>query len=185
MYGIKSEYYITPNISGSDFLENEVRKYFNYTPKSEREKFADVWIDPFTALNVKTVKLNDQDIGGPGRICTAAINEWLRDEKNNLKLFFIEYNIDDGHIVIVSQNEYYIEEVGYDICNQGKGLLQPKRKLGKLVLRSKISREAWLSEFEIKYKKFAIAQISRFESHMNSWCNNVGVIDRGNLEAFL
>ena len=182
MYGIKNEYHITPNISGSDFLENEVRKYFNYTPKSEREKFADVWINPCTALNVKTDKLNAKE--NTGRICTAAINEWLRDEKNNLKLFFIEYNIGDGHIIIASQNEYYIEEIEYQITNQGKGLLQPKRKHGKLVLRPKISREAWLNEFEIKYNKFATDQINRLESHRNKWCNNNGVNDSGNLETF-
>ena len=184
MYGIKSEYYVTSDISsGSDFLENEVRRYFNYTPKSEREKYADVWIDSFTALNVKTDKLNAQE--NTGRICTAAINEWLRNEKNNLKLFFIEYSISDGHIVVVSQNEYYIEEIKYQICNQGKGLLQPKRKQGKLVLRPKISREDWLNEFEIKYREFAVSQISRFESYIDAWCNNGGVINRGDLENFI
>ena len=132
MYGIKSEYHITPNTSASDFLENEVQKYFKYKPKSEREKFADVWIDPCTALNVKTDKLNAKENGG--RICTAAVNEWLRDERNNLKLFFIEYKINNGHIVVETQNEYYIEEIEYQITNQGKGLLQPKRKHGIVCL---------------------------------------------------
>jgi|TARA_R110000744_G_C19052464_1_gene528019 hypothetical protein len=183
MYGIKSEYYITPNISGSDFLENEVQKYFNYKPKSEREKYADVWINPFIALNVKTDKLNAKE--NTGRICTAAVNEWLRDERNNLKLFFIEYEINNGHLIVVSQNEYYIEEIEYQITNQGKGLLQPKRKHGKLILRPKVSREFWLNEFESKYEKFAISQISRFKSHISKWCNNIGVINNGNLEAFL
>ena len=183
MYGIKSEYHITPNTSASEFLESEVQKYFKYKPKSEREKFADVWIDPCTALNVKTDKLNAKENGG--RICTAAVNEWLRDERNNLKLFFIEYKINNGHIVVETQNEYYIEEIEYQITNQGKGLLQPKRKHGKLVLRPKITRESWLNEFEIEYKKFAESQINKFEGHINKWCNNIGVSNSGSLETFL
>ena len=183
MYDIKNEYHITPNISGSEFLEKEVQKYFGYEPKSEREKFADVWIDPFTALNVKTDKLNAKE--NTGRICTAAVNEWLRNKENNLKIFFIEYKVNNGHLIVVSQNEYYIEEIEYQITNQGKGLLQPKRKHGKLILRPKVSREFWLNEFEIKYKKFATSQISRFESHISKWCNNDGVNNCGSLEAFL
>jgi|TARA_B110000858_G_C17722831_1_gene436138 hypothetical protein len=183
MYGIKSEYYITPNISGSEFLENEVQKYCEYKPKSEREKYADVWMDPFTALNVKTMKLNAQAFGG--RICTAAVNEWLRDKRNNLKLFFIKYQINNGHLIVVSKNEYYLEEIEYTIMNQGKGLLMAKMKGSKLALRPKVSREFWLNEFEMKYNKFAISQIDRFKLHINKWCNNVGVVNNGSLENFI
>ena len=169
MYNIKKEYHITPNTSAADFLQFEVQNFFNYKPKSEKEKYADIWVDNFTGINVKTDKLNAQQ--NKGRICTAAINEWLRNEKNNLKLLFIRYTNDNGYIKIVSQKEVYIEEVEYEICNQGKGVLQPKRKNGNIVFRSKISREQWLQEFQIKYSKFVDNQINRFINLKEKWTN--------------
>jgi hypothetical protein len=172
-YGIKSNYKITPQTEAADFLEAEVCKSFNYTPKSKRQKYADVWIDDFTGLNVKTDNLSAPS--NKGRLCTAEINTWLKNENNNLKFCFIGYKNENmsGNIEVLTMTEFNIEEVEYDIVNQGKGLLQPKRKDNKVVLRERISRKEWMEEFKIKYNKFVNLQITRFENQRSDWCDNL------------
>tara|TARA_B100000959_G_scaffold280730_1_gene343126 strand:+ start:1211 stop:1786 length:576 start_codon:yes stop_codon:yes gene_type:complete len=172
-YGIKRNYKITPQTEAADFLEAEVCKFFNYIPKSKRQKYADVWIDVFTGLNVKTDNLSA--LGNKGRLCTAEINTWLKNENNNLKFCFIGYKNENmsGNIDVLTMTEFYIEEVEYDIVNQGKGLLQPKRKDNIVVLRKRISRKEWMEEFKIKYSKFVDSQIARFNKQRSDWCVNL------------
>ena len=84
---------------------------------------------------------------------------------------FIEYRNENGLLTLVSTKEVYIEEVIYEICNQGRGLLQPKRTSeGKIILRDRISRDEWLEEFKVKYSKFVDKQIERFEKYKTDWC---------------
>ena len=169
MYGILENYKISANTEAADFLEKEVQKFFNYTQNSKRQKYADIWLDDFTGINVKTDNLCSKQ--NKGRLCTAEINQWLIDERNNLKFLFIEYeNNMDGEVKIVSIKETFIEEVEYEIYNQGRGLLQPKRFQNKIVFREKISRKDWLDEFRNKYSIFVDNQIKRFEDYRQKWC---------------
>lgn len=168
-YNLQETYTITPNAEAADFIEHQVQDHFNYVPKSKRSKYADVWINEKEGLNVKTDNLLSQQ--NKGRLCTAEVNQWLRDPNNNLKFLFIEYRNENGLLTLVSTKEVYIEEVIYEICNQGRGLLQPKRTSeGKIILRDRISRDEWLEEFKVKYSKFVDKQIERFEKYKTDWC---------------
>ena len=167
-YGLKQYYEITPNTEAADFIQKEVQNYFNYTQKSKRQKYADIWISPSEGINVKTDNLCS--VQNKGRLCTAEVNLWLRNKNNNLKFLFVEYSNNNGNIIIESTTEYYIEEIVYEICNQGRGLLQPKRYNNKLIIRDKIPRDEWIKEFKHKYSQFIDTQISRFEKYKLSWC---------------
>jgi len=169
MYGLVDSYKITENTEAAEFLETEVQKHFGYTQNSKRQKYADIWLNESTGINVKTDNLCSKQ--NKGRLCTAEVNQWLLDEKNNLKFIFIDYRNDmSGNIDILSVKEKWIEEVEYDICNQGRGLLQPKRYRNEIIFRDRISREDWLQEFRQKYSTFVDNQIKRFELYKNNWC---------------
>lgn len=167
-YGLKKTYQITPNAEAAEFLQAEVQEFFGYKSKSKREKYADIWINQNYGINVKTDNLNSQQ--NKGRLCTAEVNQWLKDENNKLSFIFIEYTNDDGNLEIKSVQTKNIEEVEYEISNQGKGLLQPKRYRNKVVFRSTISRSEWMEEFRIKYAEFIDKQIKRFEEKKKHWC---------------
>ena len=168
-YDLKQTYTITPNAEAAEFIQAEVQKYFGYSQKSKREKYADVWISETEGLNVKTDNLLSQQ--NKGRLCTAEVNQWLRNKNNNLKFLFIEYKNEQGLLTLVSTKESYIEEIVYEISNQGRGLLQPKRtSSGKVIFRERISREEWLEEFKIKYSEFVDKQINRFKKYKSDWC---------------
>ena len=168
-YNLQETYQITPNAEAAEFIQAEVQTYFGYEQKSKREKYADVWVSKTEGLNVKTDNLLSQQ--NKGRLCTAEVNQWLRDPNNNLKFLFIEYKNEDGLLTLVSTKEVYIEEVVYEISNQGRGLLQPKRTSeGKVILRDRISRDEWIEEFKIKYCDFVDKQIARFEKYKSDWC---------------
>jgi hypothetical protein len=168
-YGIKNEYQITPNTEAADFLQSEVQNFFGYQQKSKREKYADVWIKPNYGINVKTDNLCSQQ--NQGRLCTAAVNEWLQDEQNTLKFIFISYTNIGGLIKIKEVVTKYLEEIEYRISNQGKGLLQPVRDRNyNVVFRKKISRKEWLLEFKRKYRQFIEKQQDKFEKLKAKWC---------------
>lgn len=169
-YNLKECYLITPNTEAADFIEYQVQQFFNYQPKSKRSKYADVWLNECEGLNVKTDNLLSQQ--NKGRLCTAAINQWLLNPNHQLKFLFVEYKNESGKLTIVSTKEVYIEEVEYEISNQGKGLLQPKRTSnGKVIFRERISREEWIKEFKMKYSEFVDRQIKRFEQYKRDWCS--------------
>ena len=168
-YNLQETYSITPNAEAAEFIQAEVQNYFGYKQKSKREKYADVWISKTEGLNVKTDNLLSQQ--NKGRLCTAEVNQWLRDPDNNLKFLFIEYKNEDGLLTLVSTKEVYIEEVIYEVTNQGRGLLQPKRtSKGKVIFRNRISRDEWIDEFKIKYNDFVDKQIERFNKYRSDWC---------------
>ena len=168
-YNLQETYRITPNAEAADFIEHQVQEHFNYVPTSKRSKYADVWIKPNEGLNVKTDNLLSKQ--NKGRLCTAEVNQWLRDPNNNLKFLFIEYRNEKGLLTLISTKEVFIEEVVYEICNQGRGLLQPKRtKDGKVILRDRISREEWINEFKEKYSQFVTKQIKKFQDYETEWC---------------
>lgn len=168
-YDLKKTYTITPNTEAAEFIQTEVQNYFGYIQKSKREKYADVWINENEGLNVKTDNLLSQQ--NKGRLCTAEINQWLRNHENNLKFLFIEYKNENGLLTIISTKEVFIEEVEYEISNQGRGLLQPKRtSTGKIILRERLERNQWIEEFKLKYSLFVDKQISRFEKYKLDWC---------------
>jgi hypothetical protein len=168
-YNLKETYQITPNAEAAEFIQAEVQNYFGYEQKSKREKYADVWITKTEGINVKTDNLLSQQ--NKGRLCTAEVNQWLRNPNNNLKFLFIEYTNNDGLLTLVSTKEVYIEEVSYEISNQGRGLLQPRRTSeGKVIFRDRISRDEWISEFKIKYSEFVDKQIARFVKYKTDWC---------------
>ena len=168
-YNLQETYSITPNTEAADFIQAEVQNYFGYTQKSKREKYADVWITANEGLNVKTDNLLSQQ--NKGRLCTAEVNQWLLNTNNNLKFLFVEYTNTNGLLNIVTTKEVYIEEIQYEISNQGRGLLQPKRTSeGKVILRNRISREDWIQEFKIKYSEFVDKQIVRFKKYKSDWC---------------
>jgi len=167
-YNLQKTYSITPNAEAAEFIQSEVQKYFGYKQKSKREKYADVWISENEGLNVKTDNLLSQQ--NKGRLCTAEINQWLKDTNNNIKFLFIEYKNKDGLLTLESTKEVYIEEICYEISNQGRGLLQPKRNSeGKVIFRDRISRDEWIKEFKIKYSDFVNKQIARFEKYKSQW----------------
>ena len=168
-YNLKKTYTITPNTEAADFIQAEVQKFFGYTQKSKREKYSDVWINENEGLNVKTDNLLSKQ--NKGRLCTAEVNQWLKNTDNNLRFLFIEYKNKNGLLTLVNTKEVFIEEVIYEISNQGRGLLQPKRTSeGKVIIRDRISREEWLKEFKIKYAQFVDKQILRFEKYKLEWC---------------
>lgn len=168
-YNLKETYSITPNTEAADFLQNEIQTHFGYIQKSKREKYADVWISSNEGLNVKTDNLLSQQ--NKGRLCTAEVNQWLLNPSNNLKFLFIEYTNVNGLLQLINTNEVFIEEICYEISNQGRGLLQPKRTSdGKVILRNRISRNEWIDEFKIKYSEFVDKQIKRFEKYKLEWC---------------
>jgi hypothetical protein len=168
-YNLKEIYNITPNAEAAEFIQAEVQNYFGYQQKSKREKYADVWINENLGLNVKTDNLiSDQN---KGRLCTAEVNQWLRDKNNDLKFLFVRYKNQNGLLTLIETNEVYIEEIEYEISNQGRGLLQPKRtKNGEVNLRQRISRDEWIDEFKNKYAKFVDKQILKFENYKKQWC---------------
>ena len=168
-YNLQETYQITPNAEAAEFIQAEVQNFFGYEQKSKREKYADVWISKTEGLNVKTDNLLAQQ--NKGRLCTAEVNQWLRDSNNNLKFLFIEYKNEDGLLTLMSTKEVYIEEVVYEISNQGRGLLQPKRTPeGKVIFRDRIDRDEWIEEFIDKYSKFVDKQIARFKKYKLDWC---------------
>jgi hypothetical protein len=168
-YNLKETYTITPNAEAAEFIQAEVQNYFGYEQKSKREKYADVWISKTEGLNVKTDNLLSQQ--NKGRLCTAEVNQWLRNSDNNLKFLFIEYKNNNGILNLISTKESYIEEIVYEIANQGRGLLQPKRNSeGKVIFRERISREEWIDEFKNKYSYFVDKQILRFKKYKSDWC---------------
>lgn len=168
-YGIKKNYQITPNTEAAEFLQSEVQEFFGYNQKSKREKYADVWINKNYGINVKTDNLCSD--GRQGRLCTAAVNEWLEDHENILQFIFIDYTNINGFLTIEEVVTKNLEEVEYRISNQGKGLLQPIRDSNcNIVFREPISREDWLQEFKHKYNEFIDKQQDKFEKLRARWC---------------
>ena len=171
-YNLKETYTIHPKAEAAEILQAEVQDHFRYEPTSKREKYADVWISPTEGLNVKTDNLCSQQ--NKGRLCTAEVNQWLLNYDCNLRFLFIEYTNHNGFVRVLNTKEVNIEEIEYDMCNQGRGLLQPKRTSdGKVIFRPRISREEWIDEFQIKYVDFCIKQILRFEKYAFDWCGRV------------
>ena len=159
-YGFKKTYNITEGADASEFLENEFRKFFNYTPKSKRQKYADVWIQSNFGYNLKTSCAKTT-----GRICTVQVAEYLSDIKNELKIIHVDYDNKNGLIILKKIYEYDIEEIDYHISNQGKGYLQPKvHKDNSFKIRTKMSRQTWLDEFKIKYDEYVQNQKKRLDA---------------------
>jgi hypothetical protein len=156
-YGFKENYKITKGADASEFLENEFRKFFNYTPKSKRQKYADVWINPSFGLNLKTSCAKTT-----GRLCTVQVAKYLIDPKNVLKIIHLDYLNNNGLLVLKTLYEYDLEEIQYQISNQGQGYLQPKiNKDNSFKTRIKPNREEWLGEFKIKYDQYVEMQKKR------------------------
>ena len=178
MYGLKESYKITPNTEAADFLENIVKEYFNYISHSKRQKYADIWLSQNHGINVKTVNLSSKTVG-PGRICTAEINQWLRHEDNNLEIIFIEYSNDNGLITIQNVTSHWLEELEYYIMNQGRGLLMsapdPRKNRTSVLTRPRISRQQWLDEFSIKYSDFVDKQIKILQGYKKDWCHDTNL----------
>lgn len=166
-YGFKESYKITKGTDASEFLENQFRKFFNYTPKSKRQKYADVWINPNFGYNLKTSCAKTT-----GRICTVQVAKYLVDIKNELKIIHLDYDNTDGLIVLKKLYEYDIEEIQYLISNQGQGFLQPKvNKDNSFKTRIKICREDWLKEFKIKYDEYVEKQKRRLDIQNQEYQN--------------
>ena len=142
-YGFKPTYDITKGTTAGDFLECEFRKHFNYIQKSEREQLADVWINPKFGYNLKTSRA---DVKSTGRLCTAKVGYQMVDPEFKLIFVHLIYTNNNGKLVLESLSEYYLEEIEYNISNQGIGLLQPKtiNKTNKFRIRPRVSREDWL-----------------------------------------
>jgi hypothetical protein len=157
-YGFKDKYEITKGSDASEFLENEFRNFFNYIPTSKRQKYADVWINPNFGYNLKTscAKITT------GRICTVQVAKYLSSSKNVLKIVHVDYDNNQGIITLKGVDEYFLEEIEYNISNQGQGFLQPKvNRDNSFKTRPKMSREDWLNEFKIKYEKYVEVQTQR------------------------
>lgn len=166
LYGFKPTYEITKGSDAGEFLECEFRKHFNYTQKSKRQKFADVWINTKFGYNLKT----SCAVKTTGRLCTAQVAEFLSDIKCNLKVIHLEYKNDSGLIILTRLSEYYFEEIEYNISNQGKGFLQPKvNPDNSFKTRIKPTREEWLEEFKNKYNTYCNEQKIRLESQNNKF----------------
>lgn len=160
-YGFKQSYNITKGSDASEFLESEFRKYFNYKQHSKRQKYADVWITPKLGFNLKTSCAEHTT----GRICTTDVANFLIDIECNLKIIHLDYKNVNGQLKLNYLSEYYIEEIEYNITNQGRGLIQPKvsYKDNSLKTRTRLSREDWLSEFKIKYNTYCENQKKRLD----------------------
>lgn len=172
MYGLKENYKITPNTEAADFLEHQVKSHFNYTSASKRQEYADIWVNQNHGINVKTINLSSKVVG-PGRICTAKINQWLRHKENNLEIIYIEYVNQDGLLSIQNVYSHWIEEVDYYIMNQGRGLLMAKANTNKnniVATRPRLTRSEWLDEFSQKYGEFVDKQIEILKGYKAEWC---------------
>ena len=53
-FGLKKEYKIHESAGADCFIEAKFQDYFNYKPKSKRQKFADVWVNDSFGYNIKT-----------------------------------------------------------------------------------------------------------------------------------
>lgn len=161
-YGFKPTYTITEGSDASEFLESEFRKHFNYKQESKRQKYADVWITPKMGYNLKT----SCAIRTTGRICTTDVANFLIDPECVLKIIHLDYENVNGKLILNYMSEYYIEEIHYNISNQGRGLIQPKINThdNSFKTRPRLSREDWLSEFKIKYNTYCENQKKRLDS---------------------
>lgn len=167
VYGFKPTYKITKGSDASEFLESEFRNHFNYTQKSKRQKYADVWINPKFGYNLKTSCAKTT-----GRLCTVQIAEFLSDAECNLKIVHLDYENNNGQIILKSLSEYFFEEIEYNISNQGKGFLQPKvNPDNSFKTRPRLSREEWLSEFKLKYNIYCNEQKVRLNSQNEKFQN--------------
>lgn len=171
LYGFKPKYKITKGSDAGEFLESEFRNHFKYTQKSKRQKYADVWINSKFGYNLKT----SCAIKTTGRLCTVQVAKFLSDIECDLKIIHLQYKNDFGEITLTCLSEYYIEEIEYNISNQGKGFLQPKvNPDNSFKTRSKPSREEWLSEFKIKYNIYCNEQKNRL-NEQNKFFQNLRV----------
>ena len=121
---------------------------------------------------------NNIDIGALGNPATGdTLRTAMIKINNNFEELYIgnaadgqlTTSVTNGDISIKSVLTKDIEEVEYDISNQGKGLLQPKRYRNKLIFRKKVSRQDWLEEFKGKYLYFIEQQKSRFDKLIANW----------------
>jgi hypothetical protein len=168
VYGFKPTYKITKGSDAGEFLESEFRKHFKYIQKSKRQKYADVWINPKFGYNLKT----SVAIKTTGRLCTAQIAEFLSDVECNIKIVHLDYENNNGQIILNSLSEYFFEEIEYNISNQGKGFLQPKVNIdNSFKIRPKPSREEWLNEFKIKYDAYCNEQKIRLDTQNKKFQN--------------
>ena len=161
-FGLKKEYQIHEGAGAESFIESQFQNHFNYKPKSKRQKFADVWVNKKFGYNIKTSV--DGNLGG--RICTVAIARWLCNLDNQLKIIHVQYKNDKGHLILTDVREYFIEEIEYNILNQGKGFLHMKTDNKNKVIRTrvKLDRQLWLQEFQSKYIEFVEKQKNRFDT---------------------
>jgi hypothetical protein len=168
VYSFKPTYKITKGSDAGEFLESEFRKHFNYTQKSKRQKYADVWINSKFGYNLKT----SCAIKTTGRLCTAQVAEFLSDIDCELKMIHLEYKNDSGVITLTRLSEYFFEEIEYNISNQGKGFLQPKvNPDNSFKTRPRPSREEWLDEFKLKYDVYCNEQKIRLDSQNKKFQN--------------
>jgi hypothetical protein len=168
VYGFKPTYKITKGSDAGEFLESEFRNHFNYTQKSKRQKYADVWINLKFGYNLKT----SVAIKTTGRLCTAQVAEFLSDAECNLKIVHLDYENNNGQIILNSLSEYFFEEIEYNISNQGRGFLQPKvNPDNSFKTRPRLSREEWLSEFKFKYNIYCNEQKIRLDSQNEKFQN--------------
>jgi len=177
MYGLEETYKITPHTEAADFLEHRVKEYFKYVSFSKRQKYADIWVTQNHGINVKTVNLSSKTVG-PGRICTAEINQWLRHEENNLEIIYIEYLNNDGLLSIQNVSSHWIEEIDYYIMNQGRGLLmanQNPKNGSTALIRPRLTRKEWLEEFSEKYADYVDKQIKLLEGYKHEWCHETNL----------
>jgi hypothetical protein len=159
VYGFKPYYKITKGSDASEFLECEFRNHFKYEQKSKRQKYADVWINPKFGYNLKTSCAKTT-----GRLCTVQIAKFLSDPECELKIVHLDYQNFDGTLKLNWLSEYFIEEIQYNISNQGKGFLQPKvNSDNSFKTRNRLTREDWLEEFKVKYNIYCENQKKRLD----------------------
>jgi hypothetical protein len=181
-FGLKKEYQIHEGAGAESFIEAQFQNHFNYKPKSKRQKFADVWVNPKFGYNIKT-SVNG-NLGG--RICTVDIASWLSIPDNQLKIIHVHYNNNRGHLILTDVCEYFIEEIEYNILNQGKGFLHMKTDSTKKVIktREKLDRQLWLQEFQSKYIEFVENTKKRFDINAKKFAS-LTVSSESNLINFM
>jgi hypothetical protein len=181
-FGLKKEYQIHEGAGAESFIEAQFQNHFNYKPKSKRQKFADVWVNEKFGYNIKTSV--DGNLGG--RICTVAIAPWLCNPDNQLKIIHVQYKNDKGHLILTDVREHFIEEIEYNILNQGKGFLHMKTDNKNKVIRTrvKLDRQLWLQEFQSKYIEFVENTKKRFDTYAKEYAS-LTVSSETNLSNFM
>ena len=124
---------------------------------TSRKCIADYWETPNVAVNVKSNDIHKENFL-PRLVSCRPVYDFLKDPNNQLKFIFVYYDaIEDLKIVNESQ-PIYIEELDWDCLSincQGDGFIAMKKKcVKKPILRSKVDRITWMSEFKTHYASY-------------------------------